>query len=114
VAMAVALLASDAWGDDAAVVLDTAAVGSGYTLQSIIITGTRMRDVRAIDSAAPVRVIAGGAGSDLNFIPANAIDHIEVLTAIPCAARLWITSSIRHLPRGAMRWQGSSPSTPTF
>jgi iron complex outermembrane receptor protein len=123
-------------------------------VQSIIVTGTRQSDIKAIDSSAPVQVVAaeelqktpstpdliqtlaavvpsldttrfggdlsnltlqaalrslspndtlilingrrrhttsnigiaasgefaGGAGSDLNFIPANAIDHIEVLT----------------------------------
>ncbi|MEJ1963475.1 MAG: TonB-dependent receptor [Gammaproteobacteria bacterium] len=153
VAVASALFATRAFALDAPVPdpLDAAA---GELPQEVIVTGTRQRDVKAIDSPAPVQVIAseelartsstpdliqtiaslvpsldttrfggdlsnltlqaslrslspndtlilvngkrrhttsnigiaangefaGGAGVDLNFIPANAIDHIEVLT----------------------------------
>lgn len=138
----------------AAADLRVADASEGDDLQSIIVTGTRQSNVKAIDSPAPVQVVAGdelaktsstpdliqtlaavvpsldttsfsgdlsnlslqaalrglnpndtlilingkrrhttsniavgatgeftgGAASDLNFIPANAIDHIEVLT----------------------------------
>ena len=152
-ALAAALLTTDAWADDP-VALAAADADAGEALQSIIVTGTRQSNIRAIDSTAPVQVVAadelqktpstadliqtlaavvpsldttrfggdlsnltlqaalrflspndtlvlingkrrhttsnigiaasgefaGGAGSDLNFIPADAIDHIEVLT----------------------------------
>ncbi len=152
-AVASALLATRTWAAEApplAGLLDAAA----EVPQEIIVTGTRQRDVRAVDSPAPIQVVGneelaktpstpdliqtlatlvpsldttrfggdlsnltlqaalrslspndtlilingkrrhttsnigiaangsfgGGAGVDLNFIPANAIDHIEVLT----------------------------------
>lgn len=154
IAVAAALFAADAWADGAGGLVATETALASDTLQSVIVTGTRLSSVKAIDSPAPIQVIAseelqktpstpdliqtlaaivpsldttrfggdlsnltlqaalrylspndtlilingkrrhttsnigiaatgefgGGAGSDLNFIPANAVDHIEVLT----------------------------------
>lgn len=155
VAMAIAsiLLTGRVWSADAGAAPEPADA-AGDTLQDIIVTGTRQNGISAVDSAAPVQVVAseelaktsstpdliqtlatlvpsldttrfggdlsnltlqaslrylspndtlilvngkrrhttsnigiaaggefaGGAGVDLNFIPADAIDHIEVLT----------------------------------
>ncbi len=150
-AVAAALLTSRAWAVDATATLSSE--GAEDSLQSIIVTGTRQSDVKAIESAAPIQIISvedlqktatkpdliqtlaalipsfgaagfggdlsnltleaklrglspndtlilingkrrhttgnlsigggayeGGAGADLNFIPVDAIDRIEVLT----------------------------------
>src|SRR3954471_3037225 len=45
----------------------------------VLINGKRRHTTSNIGIAAS-GAFAGGAGVDLNFIPANAIDHIEVLT----------------------------------
>src|SRR5262249_35827891 len=45
----------------------------------ILVNGKRRHTTSNIGIAA-AGSFAGGAGVDLNFIPANAIDHIEVLT----------------------------------
>jgi hypothetical protein len=50
---------------------------------------------------------SGGAGVDLNFIPVEAIDHIEVLTdgaarnTVPTRSRASSTSSSRRAPRAS-------------
>jgi iron complex outermembrane recepter protein len=75
-AVAAALLAPEAWADDPAGLVLADAAGADRP-QSIIVTGTRQSNVMAIDSPAPVQVVASDELAKTSSTP----DLIQTLAA---------------------------------